>query len=615
MNGANINKDVKLINKDFATLRDSLMQFAQTYFPDTYGDFNQSSLGMMYIEMSAYVGDVLSYYIDNNVKESMLSLASDKKNVINLSQKNGYTYNNVYPSFTDLYVTQRVPSKMNTSGEFIVDTKYGLIINSGMVVSSRSNPSVSFRTVAPVDFTRYEPTEWYQSVVDEFDESGNPLFYSITKKVPVIAGTVYNASYSFTTPQKYSKIVLPYDDVIQILDIIDSDGGRWYEVEYLAQDTVMIGMENSQYKSDIYYTDDNTEKVTDILKMKRVAKRYIVRKNDKNQTEIRFGAGTSAYPDQVLIPNPSTIKYNTGFSKFTDATQQFMNTATYGIAPSNTTLTVRYVRGGGVKSNVPQGDITIVKDITYVNQDFTYQNETERNLFQFVKSSIEVTNRESATGGGEGDSIESIRNNSETYFFAQRRCVSIPDYISMIYSMPSKYGNVPKVYAEKDGADSLAVNIYTLGYDVNKNLTLLNDVVKQNMMTFLDFHRTAVSAINVKDAYIINIGINFEIITYAGYNKNELILKCINKLKDFFNIDNWQIGQPIVLRDIQEMLDSVEGVRTVSKLEIVNLYDSTLGYSTNYYHIGAATKNGIIYPSRDPSIFEIKYPNKDIKGR
>jgi hypothetical protein len=180
--------------------------------------------------------------------------------------------------------------------------------------------------------------------------------------------------------------------------------------------------------------------------------------------------------------------------------------------------------------------------------------------------------------------------------------------------MPVKYGSVTKAFVRKD-INNFALDLYVLGYDSNKNLVRLNNTVKQNLSTYLSFYRDLTTAINIKDAYPINIGVNFVITVIQKFNKNDVLLQCVNAVKNFFNIDNWQIGQPIVLNDIYTVISEIDGVKSVLDVEIVNLYKSSDGYNNNYYHIPAATVDGVIYPSTDPSIFEVKFPSKDIYGK
>lgn len=611
MPAKDISKEIRYLNKDFVSLRNALIDFAKIYFPESYNDFNESSLGMMFMEMSAYVGDVLSYYIDSTLKESFLNYAEERNNIIYLAQSFGYKYKTTVPATTNLDIYQLLPSKNNGSD---IDFRYALKIDSNMIVQSETFSDIQFRTTEPVDFSIYDNGDFLATVYELDDTTNQPKLYLVKKTVPVIAGNISSYQATISTTEQFLKITLPYNDIIEILDVYDDNGNKWYEVDYLAQDTILFDEENSDKYNNTLYAGTGSLMPQRILKMKRASKRYVTRRDIDGQVELQFGAGISAYPDDILVPNPKTIKYNNTFSTFTDLANSYLNTRTYGAIPlAGTVLTIRFTRGGGIQSNVPQSDLTVIKNVIYKNSADDFIDQDDKNMFNAMKRSLAVTNPEPATGGRGAETIEEIRQNAMAYFKAQDRTITNKDYLVRTLSMPAKYGNITKAYVEKD-SDNFAINIYTLGYDSQNKLIVLNDAIKQNLVTFLKNYRDLTTGINIKDAFIINIGIRFTVIPISKYNKNEVLLRCVQEIQDFFNIDNWQIGQPIILRDLYERLDKIEGVRTISEIEIYNKYNPNEGYSNNYYHIPAATVDGIIYTSADPSIFELKFPNTDIEG-
>ena len=193
--------------------------------------------------------------------------------------------------------------------------------------------------------------------------------------------------------------------------------------------------------------------------------------------------------------------------------------------------------------------------------------------------------------------------------------------------MPSKFGRVSKAYIVQDDQISpltnefnrirnpLALNLYVLGYNNVKQLANLNVATKTNLATYLEQFRMLTDAINIKNAFVINFALDFEITVFKNYNNNEVILNCISELQDYFNIDKWQINQPIIEAEVANLITTVSGVQSLDKLTFINKSGISLGYSQYKYDFIGATKKGVIYPSLDPSIFEIKYPNTDIKGR
>lgn len=612
----NLIKDVKYLDKRFSDVRNALIDFSKIYFPNEYSDFSDSSVGMMFIEMTSYVADMLSLYIDTQLRESMIQHAINRSNIVNIAQSFSYIPKLAGVSYTNLDVYQIIPA---TSYPFVPDWRYALKIKN-LTVSSETNPDISFRVNDVIDFAE-SGSQDTEVTVFETNATGDEVTYFLLKKqITASSGIIVEKQYTISEPQKYFKIVLPDEDIIDIISIYDSDGNQWHEVPYLAQDTVLdsVSTELSSDYSTFKYT------VPFLLRFKKVAKRFTRRVRSDNRTEIQFGAGTSAYTDEILVPNPDNIGY-TYFNSPVDP-RNFMNTRTYGQVPANTTLTIRYVRGTDELANRAVGDVNVVSNAE-IEIDTT---GLTAGLVSRVKSSLAATNTTPAVGSRSAETNDEIRQNAMAYFAAQDRCVTAEDYETRILSMHPKYGRIAKVKIVQDEQiaygdvnpferipNPLALNAYCLGYDSNKNLVSLNSAIKSNLKNYLEQYRMVTDAINIKDAYIINIQVNFEIITYPNVvNKREVIIRCIDELKTYFDISKWYIGQPIVLSEIYTLLDRVEGVRTVSDVSIINKFDNTgVDYSVNVYDIASATIDGVVYTSLDPSIFEVKYPNKDIFGR
>lgn len=622
-----VKKDIRYLSRDFPSLKQNLIDFAKNYFPDTYQDFNESSPGMMFLEMAAYVGDVLSYYTDNALQESLILQASERQNILDIAQSLGYKPKTNIASNVKLDVFQIVPA-IGSGTNNKPDFSYAFAIEPGMVVASDNrNISTEFRTTDYLDFkfsSSFDPTEITIFEVD--DITNEPTFYLLKKSVNAVSGVIKTKTYTFSDPKPYDKIELEEPNVIDILYAIDSDANKWYNVPFLAQDTIFEPTPNiarndrqlSTYREETPY----------LLKLRKVSRRFSTRQLDNGKIEIQFGAGVSDLDDELLIPNPDLIGSSlVGMESVASVDidpSNFLYTKTYGLAPNNTELTLYYTVGGGIKDNVPSETITRLKTRSIL-LDETGLNQT---LYRQAIGSLAVTNTEPAVGAKQSETVDEIRQNALAYFASQNRAVTKEDYIIRAYSLPQKYGSIAKAYITKDDqltaesiynsdrvVNPLALNFYVLGYDSNGNLTRINDATKENLKLYLGHHRMLTDAINIKDAYIINLGIEFDIITMPDQNGNQVILRCIERLKKYFDIKKWQINQPIVISNIYTELDKVEGVQTVVDVRIVNLYDPTLGYSGNAYDIQLATRDGILFPSLDPSIFEIKYPNNDIIGR
>ena len=620
-----IKKDVTYIGKDFGQFRKNLIDFAKQYFPDTYTDFNESSPGMMFIEMASYVGDVLSYYADNNLKESLLEQASERANIFDISKALGYKPRTAIPAYVTLDVFQIVPAT-GTGVNVKPNFNYALSIKEGMRIGSNIN-NASFRTLDSVDFkfsSSYDPTD--VTIYESDDTTKQPIYYLLKKQVRAVSGTVKTTSFNFGTPIAYDKVLLPDTNIIEILSVTESDGDAWYEVPYLAQDTLFEPVPNlAENDPDLYQYRSS---VPSLLKMKKTSKRYISRLRSDNRLEVQFGSGVSDNNDEEILPNPDNVGNGlSGFRRAVDVDidpSNFLYTRTYGQAPANTTLTISYTVGNGISDNVSSNTLS---DVTFIEYDDDINSTLNAGLVNFVKTSISVNNPQPAIGAKSGDTVQDIKNNALANFATQNRLVTREDYIIRAYSMPARFGSVAKAYIVPDDqisqddytnnriANPYALNMYTLGYNSDKQLTVLNQAIKENLKTYISNYRILTDAVNIKDAFIINIGIEFEISVLPNYNSNETLLKCISAIKQLFDIDKWQINQAIIKSDVTTTLANVKGVQSVIGISFKNLYDDALGYSGNVYDLTTATRNGVIYPSLDPSIFEVKFPNDDIKGR
>lgn len=617
-------KDIKYLGRDFDSLKEGLINFAKIYYPNTYNDFNEASPGMMFIEMAAYVGDVLNYYIDSQLKESLILQSTEKNNVMLMAAAMGYKPKISVPAIVELDIFQLLPAS-GSGVSSSADLNYALKIEAGMKVRS-STSNVEFIVQEDVDFKLnniYEPVE---ISIYSLDEYGAPVYYLAKKRTKAVSAVVQQSIVQVNNPTKFFKTILTANNIIGIQDITDSDGNTWYEVPYLAQDTIFEQVQNTAFNDPdaAVYSAETPY----LIKLKRVPRRFITRAIGTD-LEIQFGAGISSSPDEELLATPENIGLSLPTGKpdidFSIDPTSPVYTSTYGISPSNTTLTINYLTGGGIQANVPSNTIN---EITSINTSNTNLPTNTPTLNTIITNSVAVNNPTGAVGGRNGETIDEIKQNAIAQLSTQNRAVTREDYIIRAYSMPTTQGSVSKVYINPDEqnrietvttsttiANPLAMNMYILSYDNNKKLTNTNLAVKNNLKTYISQYRMLTDSINIRNAYIINIGIEFEIITTPSSNSNEVLLKVIQSVKDMFEIDKWQINQPIIISDIFALILSISGVQTVSNIEIINKNNQQSGYSNITYNIELATKNGIIYPSLDPSIFEVKYPNLDIKGR
>jgi hypothetical protein len=614
-------KDIKYLNKDFNSFRDQLIEFTKTYYPNTFNDFSEGSPGMMFMEMAAYVGDVLSYYTDTQLQETFLDTAQERSNLFHLAYTLGYKPQVTAASSTILEVFQLIPSKL-LGNEYIPDYDYAITLSPP--TAFKTNSGVVFNLENKVDFSYSSSFDETTTSVYQLDSNNNPQYFLLKKKTPVISAEIATKNLIIGSLERFKIESIVDSKIISIQSVVDSDGNEWTEVPYLAQNTVFEELPNIKSKNPTL-SEFQTE-TPYILKLKKVPRRFATRFTKEGILELHFGAGTNNdKADEQIIPNPDNVGlgHRDGRSKLNEAydPSNFLYTKTYGQVPVNTTLTVTYLKGGGIKSNVPSDTITTL-ETTKVSMNPNLNGS----LSSFVKESLACNNPEPARGGGSGDTIEDIRLNTVASFSSQQRTITKDDYLLRTLSLPAKFGRVAKAYITKDSTlkntvglseqqNPFASNLYILGFDTEKYLVNTNTATKTNLITYLDEFRPLTDSINIKDAFVINLGVEFEITTFKNTNNEEVLLNCISELKNYFDIDNWQINQPIITSEVYNLIAQVRGVQSVQDLTFQNLTGVSKGYSLYKYDFNTATKNDIIYPSMDPSIFEIKFPNTDIKGK
>jgi hypothetical protein len=601
-------RDIKYVSREFSDYKQELVEFAKNYFPDSYNDFSPTSPGMMFIEMAAYVGDILSFYQDTQLQETFLQYAKEPGNLYSMAYMMGYRPKVTNAAEVELTVTQNIGADPTTNTP---NWNQALVVNENAIVTSTAKGRANFFIENKIDFSyssSYDPTNIAISQIT----SGIPSEFTLSKKVKAFSGTVKAVSETFTTADRFSTITIEDKNIIGILDITDStsssDNSTWYEVPFLGQDTIFV--EQTNISSDV----DN---VPNTIVLQKVPKRFVTRFNSDGNLLVQFGAGTVGADDSTFTPDPTNVGMGTlqGLNNLDKAydPSNFLYTGTYGLAPSNTTLTIRYLVGGGIEANVPANTLTGYNATTSAEEDD-------------YAGTLSFNNVQAATGGKDGDTIEEIRQNTLRAFSEQKRTVTLQDYTVRALSLDPKFGTIGKAFITHDELNStksstdsiidsnpLALSMYVLAFDNNKHLITATKTLKDNLRTYMAYYMPLTDALNIKDAFVVNIGVNFDILVRPNFNSRDVLLKCNNQLQDFFKITKWNINQPINVSTLYSLLDKVTGVQTVSKVEITNKQGGN--YSEYAYDIKGATRNNVIYPSYDTMIFELKFPNQDIKGR
>ena len=607
-----INRNINYINKDFADYRSQLINFSQTYFPNTYSDFDASSIGMMFIEQASYVGDVLSFYLDNQVQETYLQYARQNNNIFELAYMFNYKPKVTGLATVDIDFYQLLPAKTLPSTEIVPDYDYSLFVGANTTVSTRLGGNYIIED--PVDFTvssSQDPTTVSIAQIS----AGNPTYYLLKKTRKATSGTIQTTTFTFGDFQEFPTVDINNGSISHIIDIFDTDGNEYFEVDHLGQELVYTALKNSNTNDPNNYQDSDDAPY--LLQTKQVQRRFATRFKSDSQLQIQFGSGNPSDTDEEVTPNPKNVGLGLPFerNKLTTAYSptNFIFTNTYGVAPTNTTLTVRYLTGGGVTSNVPANSLIVplTSGVKFL------ASSLNASTAQYIFDSFATNNPDAATGGQNGDTLLEIRQNSLSNYNTQLRNVTADDYLIRALSMPPKYGGVSKAFIQKPlvnntGAD---LDLYVLTQNTNNNLITTSTTLKNNLKGYLNQYRMIGDTISIKDGFVVNIGIEFEVIISPNYNNNEVLNACITRLINYFNIDNWQINQPIIMRELYSIIDNIPGTQSVKNVLIVNKTGTNTGYSEYAYDINGATQNGVVYPSLDPCIFEVKYPTDDILGR
>ncbi|MHA2408164.1 MAG: hypothetical protein ACXACA_07325, partial [Candidatus Ranarchaeia archaeon] len=549
--------------------------------------------------------------------------ADERPNLLALAKYLGYSPNPTTPAFVDLDVFQLIPAKV-VDGVAEPDYKYTLTILPNMQATTEDG--VSFITEEAVDFSVDTEDSPREVSVFSRDSANQVQTFLLKKSAKSFSGTIVTSDFSVGDAEQFFRINLPETNVIDVKTITDSDNNRWYEVDYLSQDIVYTDTENIQRNDGDFYRFK--EAVPSIIGSLRTSRKFIKGIYQNDQTYLEFGAGLTENQDDQVVLNIKNSQQNPyAFKDVPIDPTAFLNSKSYGLAPANTTLSVEYIVGGGIQSNTPSNTITNISRIEF-SDALDDLSDAEQQLITSLRNSIKVNNEEAASGGKATETNEEIRQNSLAFFNAQNRVVTKEDYLARTLSMPAKFGGIAKAHVATDNEisfnaslvdpeldKSFDINVYSLAFNNSKQLIQMNDALIYNLKQYISRFRMLTDEVKILNGFIVNLGVDFEITTFAGENKREVLSNCIAAAQDFFDIDNMNFNQAINISRFELALANIEGVQSVQKVEFKNLTINDGDYSDVEYNIQTATIDKILYPSLDPAIFEVKFPNKDIKGR
>lgn len=586
---------INYTNREFEGIRDDLLEIAERLYPDSFQDFSEASFGALMVDSVAYVADQLSFYMDYNVNESFLDTAFQYNNVLRIGRSLGYKFAGRPSTYGTVAMFVIVPASATGIGP---DRNYIPILKRGSRFTSQNN--LNFVLLENIDFSDLNNPV----VVARVNATtGAPTQYAIKAYGNVVSGYFSRTNVVIGAYERFKRIRIPVPDIAEIISVFDSEGNEYFEVDYLSQDMVYKEVSNKNFKN------DNTPS---ILKPYLVSRKFVVEK-DRDNTYLQFGSGESGASN--VVTNPQEVVMDIYGKDYTPDTTfdptRLSKTKSLGIVPSNTTLTVSYRVTNPANSNVAVGSLDTVSNAVF---DFADRSLLTQDGIQGVVSSLEVSNEVPIVGDVSYASTEEVKRRIFDTFPTQNRAVTQADYENLCYRMPTKFGSIKRVSAQKDpDSKKRNLNMYVISEDTFGKLTTTNQTIKKNLKTWLNQHRMINDTIDILDPYIINYGIEFVVRPSSGADKFATLNAAVDAIRDNYQSSTY-IGESIHLSDIYETLKRVEGVMDVVKVKFVS--KTGTNYSNAKIDINKnMSPNGDYLMIPKNAIAELKYPETDIKGK
>lgn len=599
-------KQRKYLNKDFDAFRATLLEYARTNFPDQIRDFSEASLGGLLLDLASYVGDVTSFYLDHQFQELSVDTAVENRNIERLIRAAGVPVVGASPAVVNCQFIIEVPATGNPA---VPNTTALPIILARTTV--RSNSGIQFELTEDVDFRERDNAGQLTATVriGNTDASNNPTTFILTKSGICISGQRAVENFSIGNFVPFKRFSLSNSNVTEIIRVFDNLGNEYFEVEYLTQDTIFKATPNTAADSDL---------VPEVLSPFPAPYRFIKQTDiDTRATTLIFGGGSAETTQDDIIPDPSEFAVplygKKNFPRFTLNPGNLLRTTTLGIVVPNTNISVEYRYGGGLNHNIGRREIRGVTNL-YIR----FPGNPTPDVSQFVRQSLDATNEQEASGGEDSPTIDQLKERVPAIKASQGRIVSREDLLARVYTMPSNFGRVFRASLQPDPRNPLAARLYVISRNKQEQLVVSPDSLKKNIQKYLNEYRLISDAIEILDARVINITVDFSIVVDPNYNSNQVLQNVINRVKEFFSIRNFDIDQPIVLAEIQNIIFNNLGVLTVNNVVVRNI-SGTVGttnqriYSDVQFDVGTNTDRGIILPPPG-AIFELRFPDFDIIG-
>ena len=595
------------LGKDFESLRNNLSTYAKNYYSDQIKDVSEGSVAGMFIDMAAYTGDVLSYYLDYQFNELSLETATDVNNVEKLIQRAGVKIGGASPAVLNVNFYAVIPALLK-NGVYIPDPQYLPIIQTGTQVTS--NSGIVFELTEDLNFGEMDQNG---NLVAQFkiftqDAAGNPTRFVVRGVGFCSSGKIETESFTIDSDfVPFRSITLTKQNVSEVISVADIDGNQYYEVDSLTHDVV--------YKS-IPNTTSDRDTVNDSITVIPAPRRFITSSSRvSGKTTLTFGSGDASTLDDDIIPDPSELALplygsKKTFKKATIDPNTLLRTRSLGISPTNTTLTISYRHGGGLNNNVGAGTINTISKLIY-----RFLPSAPSNIAATIRATFEVDNTEAATGGEDALSLDDLRAIALDYSNAQNRIVTKQDAMARVYTMPSNFGRAYRVGFRPNPVNPLSTLMYVVSRNSSGQLITSSDTLKVNLSKYLNEFRLISDGIDIVDSPIVNLKCSYTVVLNSTAVKNTTLQILNQSLKDYFNIKNFQIDQPILTSDIMNIILNTNGVLSISNLTFEGLNGNINGtsYSDVIFNVNQNTINGLIVPPPG-GIFEVRYPDFDIVG-
>lgn len=597
----------RYLARDFDSLRSVILEYARQYYPDRIQDFSESSVGGLFLDMAAYVGDNLSFYLDHQYSELNYETVVETTNIQRMLRTAGVPITGASPAVVPATIIIEVPA-VTSSNTVVPDPSALPVVKMNSIFSSDSG--VDFILLEDIDFSsrRSDGTYLAEIKIGQKSTTGVVQTYLMALSGICISGREASESVTIGTDfVPFRKITLSNANVTDIINVSDGYGNTYYEVADLSNDVV--------YKNVLNTAKDN-DLVKDSIKIIPAPYRFTAQGDlATRKTVLTFGGGSADSLEDDVIPDPSdfaiSFPYSRTFSRITLDPERLLTTKTLGVAAVDTTLTITYRYGGGLDHNVPLDNVRNVKTLS-----MTFPGNPSSPVAARVRGSIEVTNRIRASGGEDAQSPEDLIALVPSIKNSQERIVTRSDLLARVYTIPSNFGRVFRAAIRSNPNNPLATQLFVVSRTPDGQLITSPDTLKTNLVKYLNPYRMISDAIDILDARIINVTLSFEVVIDPALNRATVLQNILTKLQDTFNIKNYHIDQPIVVSDVTNTIFTVPGIVSVDRVQFNNITGvvNNNEYGDQSFDVSSNTKNNIILPPPG-GIFEIRYPEYDIIGR